>query len=98
MKLARDKQLHLLAGIVIAVLVSLALMWSPLHLNPAPACVLGALVAGIVGWLKEKVYDKNRPENHTVDMADFHWTFIGGVLGAVAVAVLVSAGVLPLRW
>jgi hypothetical protein len=44
--IARDKKLHFLVGIAIAIVVGLALMWLPTRLNEAPAGFFGVLAAG----------------------------------------------------
>lgn len=90
MKIAKDKQLHFIVGLAIAVVVSALAGLTPLALNPAPAGLFGALVAGVAGYLKEKRYDAKRPDRHTVDMADFRWTLGGGVVGAVLFAFVLT--------
>ncbi len=95
MKLAKDKQLHFLVGIAIAIVVGLALMWLPSRLNSAPAGLLGAIAAAAAGWLKEKWYDARRPDRHTVDMGDFRWTMNGGFVGCALLVGVVNAGIIP---
>lgn len=95
MKLAKDKQLHFIVGIAIAVVIGLLLMWTPARLNVAPAALIGAAVATLAGWLKEKWYDARRPDRHTVDMGDFRWTTNGGFVGCALLVAVVNAGIIP---
>lgn len=94
MEIARDKKLHLAAGIAIAVVVAVALTFFA-RLNAVPAALIGAAVAGVVGYLKEKWYDAKRPDRHTVDMADFRFTLVGGILGGVVFGAVSLALALP---
>jgi hypothetical protein len=93
--IARDKKLHFLVGIAIAIVVGLALMWLPTRLNEAPAGFFGVLAAGVAGWLKEKWYDARRPDRHTVDMGDFRWTLKGGFVGWALLVAACNAGIIP---
>lgn len=83
MTLPRDKQLHLLAGLIIAIITSLLLLHFFPAINIAITSAIGAVFSGIVGWLKETWYDARHPITHTVDVNDFLATLCGGCLGTV---------------
>lgn len=93
----RDKKLHLIAGFCIAAVAAFALLLlgAPHGLTIPLACLLGAGVAGVAGWAKEYVYDKKRPENHTVDRRDFVVTLQGGILGALVFGLIVAQVKIP---
>lgn len=89
MKWETDKKLHFLVGAAIALAVALPLVhFSPI---PIPVCAwLGGAAAVAAGWVKEHIYDKRRPDRHTVDKYDFYATALGGVF---ATAVILLADV-----
>lgn len=68
----RDKFLHALAGGLIA--APFAWVGHPVH---------GVILAGITGMVKEYL---DRRGNGTPELADFIATLIGGIAGAVALA------------
>jgi uncharacterized membrane protein len=74
--IAKDKKLHLLAGLALSLLAGL--LFCPL---------IGLAIAAVVGALKETIWDwllkKGTPE-----LLDFVATVAGGVLGAVVLHVL----------
>ena len=72
LRIPYDKQLHFIGGCIIALVVGLLLS----------DAVAGAVVAAIVGLLKEG-YDYLHPKEHTVEAADALYTLLGGVVGAV---------------
>lgn len=79
----KDKQLHLLAGASIALLIGFFF-----------GAIYGFIAAVIAGAAKEWLYDyymnkynekKGLPDSHDVDPKDFMWTCIGGLCGAVII-------------
>jgi uncharacterized membrane protein len=73
LKIAVDKKLHFIAGLVICLIG--AWIISPM---------IGLLLAFVAGGAKE-VYDSFYPLEHTVDKYDFLWTVIGGIVGLLGV-------------
>ena len=74
-KVPCDKQMHMLSGFIIAVL-----------LTP----FIGAysiLVVAVIAALKE-IYDARHPDKHTADFMDWVATTLGGIVGFVIVALL----------
>jgi len=65
-----DKQAHALAGYALAVTFGAFSPW------------LGLIVAVVAGGAKEW-HDYLRPGQHTADWADFYFTALGGLAGAV---------------
>lgn len=78
-----DKQQHALAGAAIGTLGYVAAR--TVTDNRWSAFALGAVAAAGAGAAKEWVYDRSRPESHTVDPRDFWWT-VGGGLGGSGLA------------
>lgn len=50
--------------------------------NKWSAFALGVVAAAAAGATKEWIYDRARPESHTVDPRDFWFTAAGGALGS----------------
>ena len=74
-KVPCDKQMHMLSGFIIAVL-----------LTP----FIGAysiLVVAVIAALKE-IYDARHPDKHTADFMDWVATVLGGLVGFVVVALV----------
>jgi hypothetical protein len=74
-KVPCDKQMHMLSGFIIAVL-----------LTP----FIGAysiLVVAVIAALKE-IYDARHPDKHTADFMDWVATVLGGVLGMLIITLL----------
>ena len=73
----QDKANHFVYGAVLsfATIIFLSVI---LSVPPVIASVLGAVVGGAVGILKE-VYDYSHKETHTPDIQDFVWTFMGSL-------------------
>lgn len=84
MNIPKDKQLHLVAGFVIAIVFS----WFTYKVAGLEhSAFVGFAVATVVGWGKEYIWDKNRPGKNTVDKKDFEFTAAGGLVGSVVYAV-----------
>ena len=79
--IARDKQLHFIAGAAIAVLFFFAAL--PFGLSP----VVSGLVASAIAGVAKEAYDATG-RGH-VELADALWTATGGAM-AVAVLALVA--------
>jgi phosphatidylserine/phosphatidylglycerophosphate/cardiolipin synthase-like enzyme len=77
--LAKDKKLHLIVGVIIA-LVLYALF---IHKGYELAAAKAIIVTGLVGLAKEYIWDKLHPITHTVDIWDAVYTGLGGILGIV---------------
>jgi hypothetical protein len=75
--LPKDKQLHALAGLAIAL---------PVSAVGHPGLALGMAVAAGVG---KEIYDYYHPLDHTADLMDALATIGGGVLG-VALGLLIN--------
>jgi hypothetical protein len=74
-KVAEDKFMHFICGLVIAAL-----------LTP----FIGAysiLVVAVIAALKE-IYDARHPDKHTADFMDWVATVLGGVLGMLIITLL----------
>lgn len=81
MKLPLDKKLHFLVGVIISVLCYALL--NEFKMAP-PICFFSStLISSTAGILKE-VYDGFFPKKHTVDIYDFSFTAMGGLVGAFA--------------
>lgn len=88
-----DKKLHLIAGFCIAVVA--AYVASRLGLPEPLSSIFGVIAAAVAGWAKEYVYDKRRPERHTVDRVDFKVTAYGGLIGGLLFAFIIHHVTIP---
>lgn len=91
--MARDKQLHLIVGLLsawavavcVGVLSQAGAAWWPDALqvlgDPVAAALLGLLVGERAGWVKEYVWDA--AGRGTVDRGDYLWTGRGAIAGAL---------------
>lgn len=80
--LAPDKKLHLAAGLIIGFVGA---TWFPAGLGTLPGFLVSPFVAGVVGILKELVWDKWMGKG-TPEFADAAYTFGGGCITTIAVA------------
>lgn len=80
--IARDKQLHLAAGVLVGIVTAAVCVY--LGIGPELLiAILGGVAAAAVGYGKE-LLDRKDPEHHTYDMADARFTAIGGLVGGLA--------------
>ena len=84
--IAKDKKYHLIAGFLIgAVVVALSFL---IALPTVQRLLLGVGVAIVIGVGKE-VYDGKHPDKHTKDGMDALATAVGGLVGSLAVVLLI---------
>lgn len=89
MALAHDKKLHFIAGLCIALFPSLILYFAFREAFPAAAFFAKGVWSGLVGLalaLLAGIFKEIRDiKKGTPEMADFLFTALGGLIGAVPV-------------
>lgn len=83
--IAKDKQLHLIAGGFVGLVFSVAAYMVGIQ-HPA---IYGIFMASVAGLGKE-YYDSKHPEKHTVDPKDVAYTLYGGIISSVIVDAFVN--------
>lgn len=74
--IAKDKVLHIIAGLIIAAVTA----WAPWLLSLAAVVLIASA---------KEFYDLRHPETHTPEIMDLYATLAGGVIGIIAIRTVI---------
>jgi len=86
--IAKDKQLHLVAGALIGIVAVAACAFLFKSMAPEARLAVAVALAAAVGIGKE-LLDKKRPTTNTYDLKDAAFTAGGGLIGGIFASIAV---------